>query len=177
VTKCIQSRFRFAKHFRREVVGEFSGGAMTSDGGALLLREADQKMNLLARFSQCFLDGRSPDLIEHRVEQMLAQRIYGLALGYEDLNDHEQLRHDPMLGVLAGTAEPGEQALAGKSTLNRMELGDRRPGIEEALVSRKLASRDGLEDLSIGRVAAEAGVGKGSGEVLFVVKTFMGWTP
>jgi len=73
------------------------------------------------------LDGRNPDLIEHPVEQMLAQRIYGLALGYEDLNDHEQLRHDPLLGVLAGKAEAGQQALAGKSTLNRMELGDGTP--------------------------------------------------
>jgi len=145
VTKCIQARFRFAKHFRREVVGEFSGGAMTSDGGALLLREADQKMNLLARFSQCFLDGRNPDLIEHPVEQMLAQRIYGLALGYEDLNDHEQLRHDPVLGVLAGKAEPGEQALAGKSTLNRMELGDGRPDRYKKITFW----RDALDDLLV----------------------------
>jgi hypothetical protein len=145
VTKCIQSRFRFAKHFRREVVGEFSGGAMTSDGGALLLREADQKMNLLARFSQCFLDGRNLDLIEHPVEQMLAQRIYGLALGYEDLNDHEQLRHDPVLGVLAGKAEPGEQALAGKSTLNRMELGDGRPDRYKKITFW----RDAIDDLLV----------------------------
>ena len=145
MTKCIQSRFRFAKHFRREVVGEFSGGAMTSDGGALLLREADQKMNLLARFSQCFLDGRNPDLIEHPVEQMLAQRIYGLALGYEDLNDHEQLRHDPVLGVLAGKAEPGEQALAGKSTLNRMELGDGRPDRYKKITFW----RDAIDDLLV----------------------------
>jgi len=145
VTKCIQARFRFAKHFRREVVGEFSGGAMTSDGGALLLREADQKMNLLARFSQCFLDGRNPDLIEHPVEQMLAQRIYGLALGYEDLNDHEQLRHDPVLGVLAGKAEPGEQALAGKSTLNRMELGDGRPDRYKKITFW----RDAIDDLLV----------------------------
>jgi hypothetical protein len=127
MTECIQSQFRFAKHFRREVVGEFSGGTMSSDGGALLLREVDQKMNLLPRFSQCFLDGRNPDLINHPVEQMLAQRIYGLALGYEDLNDHEQLRYDPLLGVLAGKAQPGQEALAGKSTLNRMELGDGMP--------------------------------------------------
>ena len=145
MTKCIQARFRFAKHFRREVVGEFSGGAMTSDGGALLLREADQKMNLLARFSQCFLDGRNPDLIEHPVEQMLAQRIYGLALGYEDLNDHEQLRHDPVLGVLAGKAEPGEQALAGKSTLNRMELGDGRPDRYKKITFW----RDAIDDLLV----------------------------
>jgi hypothetical protein len=80
-------------------------------------------MNLLARFSQCFIDGRNPDLIEHSVEQMIRQRVYGLALGYEDLNDHDQLRQDPLLGLLAGKAEPGIEPLAGKSTLNRMELG------------------------------------------------------
>jgi len=124
MTKCIQSRFSFAKHFTREVVGEFSGGAITSDAGALLLRETDRKLNLLPRFRQCFVDGRNPIFVEHSVEQMLAQRVYGLALGYEDLNDHEQLRYDPLLGMLAGKAEPGEEALAGKSTLNRMELGD-----------------------------------------------------
>jgi hypothetical protein len=84
-------------------------------------------MNLLPRFSQCFLDGRNPDLIEHSVEQMLAQRVYALALGYEDLTDHEQLRNDPLLRMLAGKAEPGTEALAGKSTLNRLELGDGKP--------------------------------------------------
>ena len=94
MTECTQSRFSFAGHLNREVVAEFNGGTITSDGGALLLRETDQKLNLLARFSQCFVDGRDPVLIEHSVEQMLAQRVYGLALGYEDLNDHEQLRQD-----------------------------------------------------------------------------------
>ena len=124
MTECIESRLAFASAGKREVVAEFNGGTISSDGGALLLRETDQRINLLGRFSQCFLDGRNPALIEHRIEQMLAQRVYGLALGYEDLNDHEQLRHDPLLGVLAGKAEPGKEALAGKSTLNRMELGD-----------------------------------------------------
>jgi Transposase DDE domain group 1 len=145
MTECIQSRFRFAKHFSREVVGKFSGGRMSSDGGALLLREVDQKMNLLPRFSQCFLDGRNSDLIEHSVEQMLAQRVYGLALGYEDLNDHEQLRHDPLLAVLAGKAEPGQQALAGKSTLNRMELGDGTPHRYKKITFW----RDAIDDLLV----------------------------
>jgi hypothetical protein len=104
-------------------VAEFSGGTISSDGGGLLLLETDSKMNLLARFSQCFIDGRNPDLIEHSVEQMIRQRVYALALGYEDLNDHDQLRQDPLLGLLAGKAEPGIEPLAGKSTLNRMELG------------------------------------------------------
>src|SRR5246127_2657535 len=92
MAECIQSRFGFAKHFSREIVGEFSGGTLSSDGGALLLREVDQKMNLLPRFSQCFLEGRNADLIDHSVEQMVAQRVYGLALGYEDLNRSEERR-------------------------------------------------------------------------------------
>jgi Transposase DDE domain group 1 len=147
MTECIQSQFKFAKHFRREVIGEFNGGAMSSDGGALLLRETDQKMNLLPRFSQCFLDGRDPELIEHSVEQMLAQRIYGLALGYEDLNDHEQLRHDPLLRVLAGKVEPGQEALAGKSTLNRLELGNGTPDRYKKITFWRDAIDDLLVDL------------------------------
>jgi hypothetical protein len=94
---------------------------VTSDGGALLLRQADRKINLLARLAACFSDGRSPSLITHQLPEMLAQRIYGLALGYEDLNDHEQLRSDPLMAVLSGKRELDEP-LAGKSTLNRLEL-------------------------------------------------------
>ena len=144
MAECIQSRFGFAKHFSREIVGEFSGGTLSSDGGALLLREVDQKMNLLPRFSQCFLDGRNADLIDHSVEQMVAQRVYGLALGYEDLNDHEQLRHDPLFGVLAGKAELGHP-LAGKSTLNRMELGDGTPDPYQKISFW----RDAMDDLLV----------------------------
>lgn len=109
MTECIQSRLAFASGGKREVIVEFNGGTISSDGGALLLRETDRRIRLLERFSQCFLDGRNPALIEHRMEEMLAQRVYGLALGYEDLNDHEQLRHDPLLGVLVGKAEPGQE--------------------------------------------------------------------
>ena len=145
MTECTQSRLLFATHFRREVVAEFNGGTMTSDAGALLLRETDQRMKLLPRFSQCFLDGRNPALVEHSVEQMLAQRIYGLALGYEDLNDHEQLRHDPLLGVLAGKAEPGTDPLAGKSTLSRMELGDGLPHRYQKITFW----RDAIDDLLV----------------------------
>ena len=92
-----------------------------SDGGGLLLRRTNRKIRLLERATDCFTDGRDPARVEHSVGEMLAQRIYGLALGYEDLNDHEQLRHDPLLAVLAGKREL-EEPLAGKSTLNRMEL-------------------------------------------------------
>jgi len=124
MTECIQDRLAFSSaQGKREIVAEFSGGTISSDGGGLLLRETDAKMNVLARFSQCFLDGRNPALTEHSVEQMVQQRVHALALGYEDLNDHDQLRHDPVLGWMSGKAEPGLEPLASKSTLNRMELG------------------------------------------------------
>jgi hypothetical protein len=113
------------------VVARFDGGTITSDGGGLLLRQTDQRIHLLARWADCFTDGRDPEKIEHPLQQLLAQRVYGLALGYEDLNDHDQLRSDPLLAVMAGCADvTGEQRrkeedrgkpLAGKSTLNRLE--------------------------------------------------------
>jgi len=121
MTECSQSEFEFEAHFSRRVVGRFEGSRLTSDGGALLLREADRKIGLLRRVVGCFSDGRDAARIEHGLGQMLAQRIYGLALGYEDLNDHEELRKDPLLAVLAGKRELSEP-LAGKSTLNRLEL-------------------------------------------------------
>src|SRR5580704_17241831 len=125
MTECIEDRMGFSSACgKRESVAEFSGGTISSDAGGLLLRETDGKMNLLSRFSQCFFDGRNPALIEHNVEQMVRQLTYALALGYEDLNDHDQLRRDPLLALMAGKIEPGAEALAGKSTLNRMELGN-----------------------------------------------------
>ena len=107
--------------FSRRVEAGFTAGQVSSDGGALLLREADRRINLLGRVAACFLDGRSPLLVRHQLSEMLSQRIYGLALGYEDLNDHEQLRTDPLLGLLSGKRKL-EEPLAGKSTLNRLEL-------------------------------------------------------
>ena len=124
MTECNQSQFEFEAHFSRRVVAEFSGERLTTEGGALLLRAADRKIGLLRRVVRCFRDARDPQRIEHELSEMLAQRIYGLALGYEDLNDHEQLRQDPLLGVLAGKKDLGEP-LAGKSTLNRLELTPR----------------------------------------------------
>ena len=121
MTECTQESLAFADHFSRRVVANFDGARMTSDGGGLLLRRTERKIRLLQRAAACFRDGRDPARVEHTVGEMLAQRIYGLALGYEDLNDHEQLRHDPLLALLAGKPEV-EEALAGKSTLNRMEL-------------------------------------------------------
>ncbi|HEV2222971.1 MAG TPA: IS1380 family transposase [Candidatus Acidoferrales bacterium] len=122
MTECNQSSFGFEASGRREIVARFDGGTISSDGGAFLLRQTDRRLNLLPRLAECFLDGRNQKLVDHKIEEMLAQRIYGLALGYEDINDHEQLRHDPVFGILAGRAEL-DQPLAGKSTLNRMELG------------------------------------------------------
>lgn len=120
MTECSQTNFEFAAHFSRSVVADFDGGALTSDGGALLLRQTEHRIHLLPRLAACFTDFRSQERIEHGVEQMLAQRVYGLALGYEDLNDHDQLRRDPLMNLLAGKREP-ESALASKSTLCRLE--------------------------------------------------------
>src|SRR5258707_371134 len=122
MTECNQSSFGFAASGKREIVARFDGGTISSDGGALLLRQTDKRLNLLPRLAQCFLDGRNQEQVEHSILEMLSQRIYGLALGYEDLNDHEQLRKDPVFGILAGREEL-DAPLAGKSTLNRMELG------------------------------------------------------
>jgi len=124
MTECNQETFAFTAHFSRRVEAGFTGGQVSSDGGALLLRQTDRKINLLGRLVGCFSDKRDPDLIEHELSEMLSQRIYGLALGYEDLNDHEQLRLDPLFGVLSGKREL-DAPLAGKSTLNRLELIDR----------------------------------------------------
>ena len=126
MTECNQTDFEFKAHFSRRVEAGFDGGQMTSDGGSLLLREADQRLNLLPRLAECFLDGRNPALVKHSVGEMIAQRVYGMALGYEDLNDHEQLRNDPLLAVLAGKRDL-DRPLAGKSTLNRLELSNGTP--------------------------------------------------
>ena len=132
MTECIATEFDFHPLRRREVIGRFDGGAITSDAGGLLLRELEEKTGLLRRFSDCFTDHRNPDLIEHSVLELVKQRVFGLCLGYEDLNDHDELRHDPLLAVLVGKADPTGndrvrqrdkgKALAGKSTLNRLEL-------------------------------------------------------
>jgi hypothetical protein len=122
MTECIQSGFGFEASGKREIVARFDGGTISSDGGAFLLRQTDKRLNLLPRLAECFLDGRNQEQVEHSILEMLSQRIYGLTLGYEDINDHEQLRKDPVFGILAGR-EDLEKPLAGKSTLNRMELG------------------------------------------------------
>ncbi len=101
-TECIPDRFEFAPVDRRRVEAAFDGGAVTSDAGALLLGATDRAIGLVGRFARCFRDGRRPELIEHRVETLVGQRVFGLALGYEDLVDHDELRHDPVMAVPAG---------------------------------------------------------------------------
>jgi len=121
MTECNQNEFAFAPHFSRQVSARFSERQLSTEGGALLLRETDRKLGLLSRVRKCFSDYRNPVFIEHELGELLAQRIYGLALGYEDLNDHEELRRDPLLALMAGKRKL-EEPLAGKSTLNRLEL-------------------------------------------------------
>ena len=103
-TECSQDSLDFASLGSRKVTAAFDGGAMTSNAGALLLRETDRAIGLSRQAAACFTDGRRQDRIEHSVETLLAQRIHGIALGYEDLNDHDELRHDPVLGLLSGKA-------------------------------------------------------------------------
>jgi hypothetical protein len=144
MTECIQSGFGFEACGGREIVARFNGGTISSDGGALLLRQTDKRLNLLPRLAECFLDDRRQDLVEHSVLEMISQRIYGLALGYEDLNDHEQLRKDPVFGILTGREDLNEP-LAGKSTLNRMELGS---GVKDRY--KKITFwRDGMDELLV----------------------------
>lgn len=125
-TECSVDLFGFTPVERRAVVAGFDGGRMTSDAGALLLGATDRAIGLVDRFAACFTDRRAAELVEHEVGTMIGQRIFGIALGYEDLIDHDQLRYDPTLAVLAGKLAARRKdcaPLAGKSTLNRLELG------------------------------------------------------
>jgi hypothetical protein len=101
-TECNAELFEFAAVERRSVVAGFDGGAITSDAGALLLKATDGAIGLLERFADCFIDRREPAQVEHSVRTLVGQRIFGIALGYEDLNDHDELRHDPVMAVLVG---------------------------------------------------------------------------
>ena len=125
-TQCSAEQLEFSGVERHRVVAAFDGGTVSSDAGALLLGKTDEAIRLVDRLAGCFVDERDPDLIEHTVRTLVGQRVFGMALGYEDLNDHESLRHDPVFGALLGKLEPKRRAecaaLAGKSTLNRLEL-------------------------------------------------------
>ena len=129
-TECSADLFGFAPVEGREVVAAFDGGAITSDAGALLVGATDQAIGMMSRFAACFHDERRAELIEHEVATLVGQRVFGMALGYEDLIDHDELRHDPMMAVLAGKLEARREdcaPVAGKSTLNRLELSVLQP--------------------------------------------------
>src|SRR6202171_4827186 len=124
-TECNPDLFGFAPMEGRGVVAAFDGGAITSDAGALLLGATDRAIVLMYRFAACFHDVRRQHLIEHEVLTLVGQGVFGIALGYEDLNDHDELRHDPVMAVLAGKLQARREGcapVAGKSTLNRLEL-------------------------------------------------------
>jgi len=136
-TECSAELFKFAGVGSRSVVAGFDGGAITSDAGALLLGATDRAIRLVGRFAGCFVDRRRPEQVEHSVSTLVGQRIFGIALGYEDLNDHDELRHDPVMAMLAGKLEARRAncaPVAGKSTLNRLELSR-----EEATRYHKIA--------------------------------------
>ncbi len=137
-TECSSDRLAFQELGPRKVEGDFDGGTITSDAGGLLLREVDATAGYLSDFADCFVDYRHPDYIEHSVFSLVSQRVMGICLGYEDLNDHEQLRYDPLFASLCGKVDPTGQhrkrqedrgkALAGKSTLNRLETAPLQAG-------------------------------------------------
>ena len=135
-TECTAGTLEFQAVARRSVQARFDGGALTSDGGSVLLREVERATHILTQFAACFHDHRDPTRITHRVSSLVRQRVYGLALGYEDLNDHEHLRHDPLFAVLAEAADL-TVPLAGKSTLNRLELSA--ASVDEAERYKKIA--------------------------------------
>ena len=129
-TECIADLFGFAPVEGRRVEASFGGGQITSDAGGLLVGMTDRALGLVDRLAQCFTDHRDPELIEHTVRTLVGQRVLGLTLGYEDLNDHDRLRHDPLLAVVLGKLEAKRSdcaPIAGKSTLNRLELSRAEP--------------------------------------------------
>jgi hypothetical protein len=122
MTDCRQEKIEFQGVESKRVEAKFDGGQVTTDAGALLIRELCERRGIFARLTECFTDYRSPIFREYEVKELIEQRVYGLICGHEDLNDHETLRKDPMFQVLVGKAPGEDVALAGKSTLNRLEL-------------------------------------------------------
>src|ERR1700730_6101827 len=152
LTECNRDLFGFAPVEGREVVAAFDGGAITSDAGALLLGATDRAIGMMERFAACFHDERRQDLIEHEVVTLLGQRVFGIALGYEDLNDHDELRHDPMMAVLAGKLEARREdcaPVAGKSTLNRLELSCLEPTRYHKISHHAVAIQQLMVDLFV----------------------------
>ena len=157
-TQCKPEAFLFQTKNRRRLVAHFNGGNICSDAGGLLLQQTERITGIIRKFAGCFSDHRDPGLIEHSVEELVAQRIYALALGYEDLNDHDELRNDPLLAVLVGKDDPTGKnrvrnrdkgkALAGKSTLNRLELTPVRVG-KKSRYKKITVDRHGVDDFFI----------------------------
>src|SRR3972149_6441674 len=157
-TQCIQEQMVFQQLGRREVMGRFDGGMISSDGGGMLLREVERCLGILKRFAGCFRDYRDPQRTEHSLQTLIRQRVYGIALGYEDLNDHDRLRQDVMMGVLCEKSDPRgmERArkrdqgkgVAGKSTLNRLELTPEQAN-EKSRYKKIVAHGDQIDDLMV----------------------------
>jgi hypothetical protein len=129
-TECSRDLFGFASVEGRRVEAAFDGGSISSDAGAVLLGATDRAIGLVSRFAACFQDSRRADLVEHEVRTLVGQRVFGLALGYEDVIDHDWLRHDPVMAVLVGKLVGRRRdcaPAAGKSTLNRLELSQAAP--------------------------------------------------
>src|ERR1700738_806863 len=149
-TECSRDLFGFLPVEGRAVVAAFDGGAITSDAGALLLGATDRAIGMMERFAACFHDERRQDLIEHEVVTLVGQRVFGIALGYEDLNDHDELRHDPLMAVLAGKLEARRKEcapVAGKSTLTRLELSRLEPTRYHKISHNPIAIKRLLVDL------------------------------
>jgi hypothetical protein len=155
-TECSAARFDFASLGKRQVVGDFGGGAITSDAGALLLGQTDRALGLTERFAGCFL--RCPELIEHAVKTLVGQRVFGIALGYEDLSDHDELRHDPVMAVLAG-----------KATLNRLELSRADPTRYKKIAHDGAAIEALFVDLLLSSFIAKAEWTQGEANPRFIV--------
>jgi hypothetical protein len=149
-TECSADLFEFAPVEGREVVAGFDGGAISSDAGALLLGATDRAIGMMDRFASCFHDERRQDLIEHEIVTLVGQRVFGIALGYEDINDHDELRHDPLMAVLAGKLKARRKEcapVAGKSTLNRLELSRLEPTRYHKISHNPIAIKRLLVDL------------------------------
>ena len=149
-TECSAECFDFGNVEDRPVEAAFDGGLVTSDAGALLLGATDRAIGMIDRFARCFHDVRQANLIEHNVATLVGQRVFAIALGYEDLNDHDELRHDPMMAVLAGKLVARREdcaPVAGKSTLNRLELSKLEPTRYHKISHNPVAIRNLFVDL------------------------------
>lgn len=157
-TECIAEQMEFQHLGRRAVIGRFDGGRISSDAGGVLLREVEKRTGIMERLARCFRDYRDKDRIEHRVESLLKQRVSGIALGYEDLNDHDRLRHDVVMGLLSEKQEPSGtdrvrakdqgKPIAGKSTLNRLELTPENAN-EKSRYKKIVADAEKIDELMV----------------------------